>query len=159
MNYLFLTLSCLVVGIIAGLRSLTAPAVVAWGAHLGWIDLSGSRLAFFGSRTAVIVLSLLALGELVADKLPFTPNRTALMPLLFRVLSGAVCGAAICISARHLIILGAVLGGLGAVAGAFSGYRVRRKLVQGRGFPDFAIAVAEDVLAVGGAFLLISHVY
>src|SRR5436305_14503501 len=100
-NKVFLLLGSFMIGVIAGLRSMTAPAVVSWGARLGWIDLRGSHLAFLGSTTAVIVLSVLALGELVADKLPFTPSRTALLPLSFRVLSGAGCGAAVCISAEH----------------------------------------------------------
>jgi len=158
-NKLFLILGSFIIGVIAGLRSLTAPAVVSWGAHLGWIDLRGSHLAFLGSRTAVVVLSLAALAELVADKLPFTPNRTSLMPLAFRIVSGAVCGAAVCISAQHFVIFGALLGAVGAIAGAFSGYRIRHRLVTNRGLPDFAVAVAEDAIAVGGAFLLISHLY
>ena len=36
------------IGVVAGLRSMTAPAVVAWAARLGWISLSGSHLAFNG---------------------------------------------------------------------------------------------------------------
>ena len=75
MNYVFVL--ALGIGIVAGLRSLTAPAVLAWGAHLGWLNLHGSPLAFMGSITAVAVFSLLAIGELIADKLPMTPKRTA----------------------------------------------------------------------------------
>jgi uncharacterized membrane protein len=55
--------------------------------------------------------------------------------------------------------LGTVLGALGAIAGSFSGYRIRHKLVKDRGLPDFAVAVMEDAIAVGGGFLLISHLY
>ena len=80
MNYVFVL--ALGIGIVAGLRSLTAPAVVAWGAHLGWLNLHGSPLAFMGSTTAVAVFSLLAIGELIADKLPMTPKRTAPAPLI-----------------------------------------------------------------------------
>ena len=77
------------IGIVAGLRSFTAPAVVAWAAHFGWLSLHDSPLGFMGSTTAVAILSLLAIGELVADKLPMTPNRTASAPLLARVITGA----------------------------------------------------------------------
>ena len=69
------------IGIVAGLRSLLAPAVVAWAAHFGWLNLHGSPLAFMGSTIAVAVFSLFAIGELVGDKLPKTPKRTALAPL------------------------------------------------------------------------------
>jgi uncharacterized membrane protein len=58
------------IGFVAGLRSLTAPAAVSWAAHLGWLDLQGSPLAFMGSTAAVAIFSMLALAELVADKLP-----------------------------------------------------------------------------------------
>src|SRR5205823_3177347 len=76
------------IGIVAGLRSLLAPAVVAWAAHFDLLNLNGSPLAFMGSRTAVAIFSVLAIGELIADKLPKTPKRTALGPLLARILTG-----------------------------------------------------------------------
>ena len=83
----------------AGLRSLTAPAVVAWGAHLNWLNLHGSALAFMGSTTAVAILSVLAIGELIADKLPMIPKRTAPVPLVARVVTGGLCGACLCAAA------------------------------------------------------------
>ena len=91
MNYVFVL--AFGIGIVAGLRSLTAPAVVAWAAHLGWLNLHVSPLAFMGSATAVAIFSVLAIGELVADKLPMVPKRTAPAPLLARFLTGGLCGA------------------------------------------------------------------
>src|SRR6266513_1117413 len=79
LHYVFVL--ALGIGIVAGLRSLTAPAVVAWGAHLGWLNLHGSPVAFIGLTTAVAIFSVLAIGELVADKLPMIPKRTAPAPL------------------------------------------------------------------------------
>ena len=38
-------------GCVCGLRSMTAPAVVAWGAHLGWLHLEGGLLSFFAGRS------------------------------------------------------------------------------------------------------------
>src|SRR5947207_12879563 len=103
------------IGIVAGLRSLTAPAVVAWAAHLGWLNLHSSPLAFMASTAAVAVFSLLAIGELIADKLPNTPKRTALAPLLARVLTGALCGACLCVAAGKSLRAGAILGGSGSI--------------------------------------------
>ena len=88
LNYVFVF--ALGIGIVAGLRSLTAPAVIAWGAHLGWLNLHSSPLAFMGSTTAVAILSLLAIGELIADKLPMIPKRTAPAPLIARVVTGGL---------------------------------------------------------------------
>src|SRR4051812_19313168 len=89
----------LIVGFSAGLRLFTAPAVVAWAAYLGRIDLTASPLSFVGSPITVGVLSLMALGEFVADQLPSTPNRTAAPGLTVRVITGTFCGACLCAAA------------------------------------------------------------
>ena len=149
-------LYALLIGCICGLRSMTAPAVVAWGAHLGWLHLQDSHLAFFANKISLVVFSLFAIGELIADKLPFIPPRTQAGPLGVRILFGAMCGAALCISGAVSPLLGVILGGLGGVAGAFAGYHYRRSLC-GR-VPDLVLALLEDAVAVGGGFLLVSHV-
>ena len=158
-NRAVLYLGCFSIGIIAGLRSLTAPALVSWAAHLGWLDLSGSWLSFLGSRAATVILSLLALGELVADKLPKTPNRTDPGPLVFRVITGGFSSMAICASAHQSLVIGAILGVLGSIAGAFAGYEIRHRLVKTFGLPDFGVAVAEDILAIGCGLLIVSHLF
>ncbi len=95
------------IGCICGLRSMTAPAVVAWGAHLGWLHLRWFALAFFANRISLVIFSLFAMGELIADKLPFIPPRTQPGPLGVRILFGAMCGAALCISGGASPLLGA----------------------------------------------------
>ena len=81
------------IGFVAGLRSLTAPAVVAWAAHLGWIHLEGTPLAFMGSKWTAAVFTVLALVELVGDQLPQTPPRTGTVGLSARIVTGALTGA------------------------------------------------------------------
>src|SRR6201984_2241155 len=108
MNYIFAF--ALGIGFTAGLRSLTPPAVVAWGAHLGWLNLNNSPLAFMGSIIAVVIFSLLAVFEVVVDLQPSTPKRTALVPLVARVLTGALCGACVCAASQQSLIVGAILG-------------------------------------------------
>jgi uncharacterized membrane protein len=155
MNYVFIL--AVGIGIVAGLRSLTAPAVVAWGAYLSWLNLHGSALAFMGSTTAVAIFSLLAIGELVADKLPMIPSRTAPAPLLARIVTGGLCSACLCAAAGKSLIVGALLGGMGGVIGAFVGYAVRKRLVNNLHIKDFVVAVCEDLLAIGFAYLLVSR--
>jgi uncharacterized membrane protein len=154
-NYFFLL--ALGIGIVAGLRSLTAPAVVAWGAYLSWLNLHGSPLAFMGSTTAVAIFSVLAIGELVADKLPMMSKRTAPAPLMARIVTGALCGACLYAAAGKSLLAGAVLGGIGGVIGAFAGYAIRKRLVNNLHIKDFIIAVCEDLLAIGLAFFLVSR--
>src|SRR5712692_6127410 len=98
------------IGVIGGLRTMTAPAVVAWAANRYWLNLYNSPLAFMGSIAAVAVFTLLALGELVIDKLPSTPNRTRLLGLIGRSVFGGLSGAAVAASGAQSIALGVVLG-------------------------------------------------
>jgi len=154
---LVLASSAFGIGIVAGLRSMTAPAAVSWAAYLHRIDLRDSRLALLGSAAAAYMTSALALGELIADKLPFVPNRTSPLPITFRMLSGAVCGAALCVSVNRLILAGTLLGGLGAVNGAFGGFHVRRLLVKYLKVPDMKVALAEDAFAIVAALFIVSR--
>ncbi len=144
------------IGIIAGLRSMTAPTAVSWAARLGGLDLHGSWLAFFGSAVMPYILTVLAIAELIADKLPKTPRRKALMPFIFRIVSGGLCGAALG-AGRQALIGGLVAGALGAVAGTLGGYEFRARLVNAIGGNDLPIALLEDAIAIIGAILIVSR--
>lgn len=153
-HYVFLL--AIGLGVVAGLRSLTAPALVSWAATTGWLNLHSSPLAFMGSTVAAVIISLLAFGELIGDKLPVTPKRNALVPLLARIVTGGLCGACLCASARQSLVMGALLGGAGAVTGAFGGYEVRKNLVGNLNIKDIFVAIPEDVMAIGLACFLLS---
>lgn len=143
------------IGFVAGLRSLTAPAAVSWAAHLGWLDLDSSPLAFMGSTAAVAIFSILAMAEYVADLLPMTPNRTTPGPLMARIVMGALAGACISVSAGRLLMVGMVLGGVGGLIGAFAGFELRRRLVRSLKVRDAVIAVLEDLVAIGLAYVTV----
>jgi uncharacterized membrane protein len=145
------------IGVIAGLRSLTAPAVVSWAAHLKWILLVNTWAAFLESAATPYIFGVLALAELVNDKLPKTPSRKTTGPLAARIVLGAFSGAALCASANQSAAIGAVSGGLGAVAGTLGGYEARTRLVRALHTPDFVIALVEDAVAVGGGLFLVSR--
>jgi uncharacterized membrane protein len=148
-EYLFYALLlALLIGVVAGLRSLTAPAMVAWGAYLGWINLQGHWVAWVGSLVAVIVLSLLAVGELVTDKLPKTPPRTAPPSFGARLFMGGFSGYVVGVPFGHpWAALGA--GVVGAVLGTLGGYRVRG-LLAARAGKDLPVALFEDAVAIFG---------
>jgi uncharacterized membrane protein len=145
------------IGVVAGLRALTAPAAVAWAAHLGWLHLLDSPLAFMASTWAAILFTVLAIFELVGDLLPKTPARTDPGPLVARLISGGLCGACVCASANQSLLIGIVLGGIGAVLGAFAGYELRKRLVAGLNVKDIFIALSEDVIAIGLALFFVSR--
>jgi uncharacterized membrane protein len=144
------------IGFVAGLRSVTAPAAVSWAACYGWLDLQGTPLQFMGSWAAVAVFSFLAVAEYVADKLPRTPSRIRPGPLIGRILFGGLSGAALALSAQQSPAAGTVLGGIGAVIGAFTGYKVRTQLVPRLGVRDLAVALPEDLIAIVLAYLLVA---
>jgi len=143
----------ILIGIIAGLRSMTAPAAVSWAARLGWIHVNSSWLAFLGYSWTPWILSIAALGELIADKLPSTPSRKQPPSFIFRIVSGAVSGSAIGI-ARGSLLIGALGGAIGAVIGTLGGAAARSALAKiiGR---DLPAALLEDAVAVIGAILIL----
>jgi uncharacterized membrane protein len=145
------------IGVISGLRSFTAPAVTAWAVHLGWVHLRGTPFRFMGTVAGVAAFTLLALIELVADKLPGTPSRTAPPGLIARILLGGLSGAALAAAAEQAFVTDAVLGALGGVAGAFGGYQARTRLVKALKAPDFVVAIVEDLVAVGCGLFLVSR--
>ena len=147
MNYVFAF--ALGIGFAAGLRALTPPAVVAWAAHLGWLNLSNTPLAFMGSIIALAIFSILAVVELIGDLRPTTGKRTAPVPLIARILMGALCGACLCVAANQSLIIGAFLGAVGGIIGAFAGYEIRRRLVATLNIKDLLIALLEDLVTIG----------
>ena len=149
-------LSAFLIGVAAGLRSMTAPAAVSWAAQRGLISVEDSPLAFLGKPTAAYVVTALAAGELVADKLPQTPSRKAPVPFAGRLLMGGVCGYAMGVS-RNAAVEGVVAGVAGAVAGTLVGYEFRRQLVQATGGDDLPIAVLEDAIALTTAVVVVSN--
>jgi len=146
------------IGVVAGLRTLTAPAVVSWAAHLNWLNLEDSHLAFMGSSPAVAIFTLLAVGELIADQSSKIGKRTAPGPLIGRIITGGLSGATICAAAGQSFLFGAALGGLGGIVGAFGGYGTRTGLVKKLGVKDVIIAVPEDLVAIGVGLYLVSRI-
>jgi uncharacterized membrane protein len=113
----------LAIGFVAGLRSMTPMAVVSGAAHFGWLDLRHTWASFLGSPVALCVFCVLALAELVGDKLPKTPSRKSPGPFAGRIIVGALTGAALGTAARQSPIAGALLGAIGGVVGTLGGRR------------------------------------
>ena len=145
------------IGVVAGLRALTAPAVLAWAAHKNWLNLHNTPLSFMASTAAVVIFFLLAAGELVADQLPSTPSRTkppgtdCANPRRGTIWRGRRrCG-------RQSLALGAVLGIAGSLVGTYGGHAARIGLAKTLKAPDFLIAVLEDAVAIGGGLFIVSR--
>lgn len=146
-------LLALVIGIIAGLRAMTAPAAMSWAAYLGYLNLGGSWLAFMGYRFTPWILSVLALGEFVTDQLPNTPSRKVPVQFGARLISGALSGAMVGTSGGTLLG-GLVAGVVGAVIGTMGGAAMRSRLAAAFG-RDLPAALLEDAIAIIGAILVV----
>jgi uncharacterized membrane protein len=133
-------------GAISGLRSMSGPASVARAARDGRLPLDGTRLSFLASPRVAKLLTVFQAGEMVGDKLPATPSRTSLPPLLGRAGSGALVGAAVSEDGRS--VAGALLGAGTAVAAAFGGEQLRAAIGQTTGAPDALVALAEDAVVL-----------
>ena len=144
---------CLLIGVVAGLRAMTAPAAVAWAAYLGWLPLAGTPLAFMAHVAAPWIFTVLALGELIGDQLPTTPSRKVPVQFGTRVVMGALCGAAIAAPGGQLV-LGLVAGVLGAVIGTLGGAAARARLAQAFG-RDLPAGLLEAVVAIVGAWWIV----
>ena len=157
MNPSQVLLLAFLIGGVAGLRCLTAPATVAWAAHLNWLNLHNTPLAFMGSTAAVVIFTLLAAVEMVVDQLPSTPSRVQARGLIARMILGGLSGASIAVAGAQSIAVGAVLGLVGGIAGAFAGYQARTRLVKALRVRDLFIALPEDAVAIAAGLFIVSR--
>ena len=145
-------LLALLIGGVAGLRTLTAPTLVSWASHLGRLHLGATWLAFVGYAWTPWILTVLAVGELIGDQLPSTPSRTVPLGFGARIVSGAVCGAAVG-TAGGTMVGGAAVGIAGAVIGTLAGHAFRARLAAAFR-RDRPAAFIEDAIALGGALMI-----
>ena len=144
------------IGFFGGLRSLTAPAATAWAVYAGWLRLA-RPLSFIGSIPSVAILTLLAVAELVGDKLPRTPKRTAPLGLIARLVGGGVTGACVTAAGGQGVLPGVLLGAVGGAVGCFGGYQARTRLVKALGVRDIFVAICEDVVAIAGCLWVVTR--
>lgn len=147
----------LLIGVVAGLRAMTAPAAVSIAAAPGWLPLGSTWAAFMGFRFTPYIFGLLALVEFVTDQLPSTPSRKVPQQFSARIVSGGFCGAVLGLTG-HAMLGGLAAGVIGAIVGTLGGYEARKRLVAAFGGKDLPIALLEDVVAVLLALWVVSSV-
>jgi uncharacterized membrane protein len=140
-------------GLVTGLRSMTPMAVLCWFAYLGHLSVDGTWASWTMKLPAVIIFTVFAIGELIADKLPKTPSRTSPGPMIFRLVLGGLIGAIVAAGLDGSGVEGVILGVLGALVGTFGGFLVRREVVTRLDCKDWHVALVEDVVAIACAVL------
>jgi uncharacterized membrane protein len=134
------------IGAVAGMRSMAAPAVLGQLSRKGALDGVTGALTVVTSPSFPIASGVFALAELVADKLPMAPNRTAAGPLLGRALTGGISGAVICSARKRSAWLGALLGAAAAVGAAYAAYEIRKRVSENLNIPNTLAGLAEDAI-------------
>ncbi|WP_158942049.1 DUF4126 family protein [Granulicella sp. S190] len=135
-------------GLVTGLRTMTAMAVLSWFAYTGHLSVDDSWAAWSGKLVTAIVFTILALGEYIGDKLPNTPSRTAPFPLIARLIFAGLVGAIVAAGLDGSGVEAVILCVLGALVGAFAGFLIRREIVVWLGGKDWPVALAEDLSAI-----------
>ena len=138
-------------GVSTGLRSFTPMAVTAWFARMGKLPVTGTWAEWVRHPAAVGLFTAAALGEYVGDKLPNTPDRTAVLGLVGRLTLGGLVGAIVATAFRRPVIGGVAMGVVGALAGTYGGFYLRKGLTEGAGLPDMPVALSGDAAAVAMA--------
>jgi uncharacterized membrane protein len=135
-------------GVVTGMRTMTAMAVLCWFAHAGYLPLDGTWAFWAAKLVTAVVFTVLAIGEYIGDKLPKTPNRTAPGPLLARVIFGGLVAAIVAAGIEGSGVEAVILGVGGALIGAFGGFLIRREFVLRLGCKDWPVALVEDASAI-----------
>lgn len=144
-------------GALSGLRSMAAPVAIAQLSHSrGFRNLKGP-LALVAKPPFAITSRLLVGAELVADKLPFAPNRTAVGPLLGRAVTGGIAGAVLFSTRKRSALVGSLLGAAAAIGAAYGAFALRKQAVRNLRIPDAVVALAEDAIVGAAGLALVSR--
>jgi uncharacterized membrane protein len=149
-------ISAFVLGFACGLRALIGLTAISWAASTQHLSLQGTWLSFLGSRITSYILSALAIGEMINDKLPKTPSRLVPPQFATRIVMGALAGTAIGL-AHGSLWMGILAGIVGSVIGTLAGAKGRAYVRTLFGGHDLPAALLEDVLAVALAFVALCY--
>ena len=144
-------------GTLAGMRTMAAPVIVNQiltrrpSGHL-----SKSNLDFMQSEKLSVVLKLFGVGELIGDKLPFTPARTKAAGVIARCVSGSLAGASIYKAKGNNAFTGATVGAIAALGATYACYLLRKSIGKNIHVPDALTGGMEDLLVIGGGLALIN---
>ena len=136
-------------GFVTGLRPMIPMAVLCWFSYTGNLPLDDTWAAWTGRLSTAIIFTVLAVAEVVVDKIWKNPNRIKPVQLAVRLIFGGLIGAMGAAALNGAGLEGGLLGVLSALTGTFCGYYIRKETCDRTQFEDWQLAVVEDALAVG----------
>jgi uncharacterized membrane protein len=148
--------AALTLGAVSGMRSMMAPAVIAWSARRSGVDLESTPFSAFKGPGIGKTAVALAFGELVADKTPYVGDRTDSAALVARAVSGGAAGAAVFKARKHSMLVGALVGAVAAVGAAYGTYYLRKKAGAYFQVSDRTVALVEDAIALSAGLIAVA---
>ena len=128
----------------------TFKRILTIGAMTGMRSMAGAA-AIAARRRGLMrsVMTLLAAGEMAADKTSIVGNRTDAFPITGRAVMGALLGGLVARDNRDGVLVGGLLGAATAVLAAHLAYQLRTRMPLSTG----AGGVLEDAIVIGTGML------
>jgi uncharacterized membrane protein len=140
-------------GAIAGMRSMSAPAVTAYMLKRRPTD--DLILKLIRSDKSIKIITVLAAAELIADKLPFAPARIKPVSVIVRGISGALSSMLIAKEKKKDKKIAGRIGLIVSIISTFVFYYLRREAGKKLKIDDYLLGLTEDLLGAGIGLTLI----
>jgi uncharacterized membrane protein len=144
-------------GGLTGLRAFVPLTVLVWMLHVEHVRILGSPLYFLHKTEPLVILSILAIAELIFDKLPFTPSRLKIPGIVGRVILGIIVGIVSGQAWGASWQTCAIAGFIGAILGSWAGHEIRTRWTRELHWHDLPVALLEDAVTIGGTVLIVSR--
>lgn len=141
----------LLIGLIAGARSLTPLAAVSEAARAGRLPADSGAPGWLAHPLVAGGSKLLAAGELWGDKWRSAPDRIVPAGIAARLLTAGIAGAAL--APRRQAAAGAVVAATAAVAASYVTWALRMRAI--RRYGQASSGLVEDVLVVAAAEMVV----
>ena len=143
-------LRSILMGLVAGARSMTPLAAVANAARTGRLPGTKDAPKFLANPWVSAGTTALAVYELVGDKQKSAPDRIITPAVIVRTLNAAVAGAAV--APRKHRLAGAAVAGATAAVASYVSWRMRMKAMKTHGqtetgFVEDAVVVPTAIAA------------
>jgi len=146
------------IGSLAGIRASFGPLLASEILNSNHsTNLESSPLNFIQTGKAVNTLRVMAIGELIADKLPTTGDRISTGGVCGRMVSGGLAGASIYKAASEKTARGTILGAAAALAATYASFYLRKGIVEKSKIFDPVIGVLEDAVAICAGIYIVKH--
>ncbi len=143
-------LRSILMGLVAGQRSMAPLAALAGAARLGTLPHDNPETRLMARPLVAAGGVAMALAEMAGDKMKTAPDRTVFLGLVARTVTGGFAGAALAPPRRQFE--GAALGVGAAIASSYCGLATRKQAMQHAN--QTTSGLIEDAIVLSAAFAI-----